>query len=134
MSSMLWAAAATAATPAPVTAEQLIERARDYYAFEQETERDTCPESSEGEIVVYREISDPDRYRVPSDTDRGVVRDEVPRAPDLEPRYPGVAVAKGCFIGPCPRPMPVMIDLKAIPEAPEGSDADLIARGEMAAP
>jgi hypothetical protein len=30
--------------------------------------------------------------------------------------------------------MPVMIDLKAIPEAPEGSDADKIAKGEMAAP
>ena len=133
MSSMLWAAAAAAASPAPVTAEELIERARAAYALE-ETPRLACPEGSGNEIVVCAEVVDPDRYRVPSDTDRGVVRNETPRAPDLEPKYPGVAVAKGCFIGPCPKPMPVMIDLKAIPEAPEGSDADLIAKGEMAAP
>lgn len=132
MSSMLWAAAA-AASLAPATAEELIERARAHYKVE-EPPREVCPESEGNEIVVCGEAVDPDRYRVPSDTDRGVPRDHVPRAPDLEPRYPGVAVAKGCFIGPCPRPMPVMIDLKAIPEAPEGSDADLIARGEMAAP
>ena len=134
MSSMLWAAAAAAATPTQVTSEEMIERARSFYSLEQETAQEVCPESNEDEIVVCRETGDPDRYRVPSDTDRGVVKDHVPRAPDLEPKYPGVVVAKGCYIGPCPRPMPVMIDLKAIPEAPEGSDADRIAKGEMAAP
>lgn len=134
MSSMLWAAAAAAVVPPMATAEEFIERARSFYSLEQDGAREACPESSENEIVVCHEIGDPERYRVPSDTDRGVVRDEIPRAPDLEPKYPGVAVAKGCFIGPCPKPMPVMIDLKAIPEAPEGSDADLIARGEMAGP
>lgn len=41
----------------------------------------------------------------------------------------GVAVARGCFIPPCPRPMPVLIDVAALPEAPPGSDADRIARG-----
>jgi hypothetical protein len=133
LSSMLWAAAAAAANPAPATAEEVLERARTFYSLEQEAAQ-VCPEASGDEIVVCGEDSDPERYRVPSDTDRGVVRDEVPRAPDLEPKYPGVAVAKGCFIGPCPKPMPVMIDLKAIPEAPEGSDADRIAKGEMAAP
>ena len=133
MSSMLWAAAAAAATPAPVTAEELIERASAHYALE-EAPSGACPEPVGNEIVVCREVEDPDRYRVPSDTDRGVARDHVPRAPDLEPRYPGVVVARGCYIGPCPRPMPVMIDLKAIPEAPAGSDADRIAKGELAAP
>ena len=133
MSSMLWAAAAAAVNPAPATAEEVLERARTFYSLEQETAL-VCPEAPGGEIVVCGEDADPERYRVPSDTDHGVVRDEVPRAPDLEPKYPGVAVAKGCFIGPCPKPMPVMIDLKAIPEAPEGSDADRIAKGEMAAP
>lgn len=133
MSSMLWVAAAVAAMPVSVTAEALLERAQSFYALEEETAQ-VCSEASGDEIVVCGESVDPDRYRVPSDTDRGVVRDEVPRAPDLEPKYPGVTVARGCFIGPCPRPMPVMIDLKAIPEAPEGSDADRIAKGEMAAP
>ena len=41
----------------------------------------------------------------------------------------GPVVARGCFLPPCPRPMPVLIDLKAIPEAPPGSDADRIGRG-----
>ena len=41
----------------------------------------------------------------------------------------GVVVARGCFIPPCPKPMPILIDVTALPEAPPGSDADRIARG-----
>ena len=52
-----------------------------------------------------------------------------PRAPDLMPVYPGVVVARGCFIPPCPPPPALMIDIEALPEAPPGSDADRIARG-----
>lgn len=133
MSSMLWALAAAGAGTVPVTAEQAMEAARAFYAVEQ-PEAAPCPESSEREIVVCRETADPDRYRVPSDTDRGVAKDDGLRAPNLEPAYGGVVVARGCFIPPCPRPMPVMIDLKAIPEAPAGSDADRIARGEIPGP
>ena len=133
MSSMLWAAAAAAVNPVPATAEEVLERARTFYSLEQESAQ-VCPEAPGDEIVVCGPGVDPDRYRVPSPTDQGRTDDGVPRAPDLEPKYPGVAVAKGCFIGPCPIPLPVMIDLKAIPEAPEGSDADRIAKGEMAAP
>ena len=57
--------------------------------------------------------------------------DGLPRAPDLRPVYPGPVVARGCFIPPCPPPKMIFIDVKALPEAPPGSDADLIARGEM---
>ena len=57
--------------------------------------------------------------------------DGLPRAPDLAPKYPGVVVARGCFIPPCPPPPMIFIDVKALPEAPPGSDADLIAKGEM---
>ena len=41
----------------------------------------------------------------------------------------GVVVGRGCFIPPCPPPMPVLIDVEALPQAPPGSDADRIARG-----
>ena len=61
-------------------------------------------------------------------------RDGIPRAPDFVPKYPGVVVARGCFIPPCPPPPMIFIDVKALPEAPAGSDADLIAKGEMAQP
>jgi hypothetical protein len=130
MSSMLWAAAALAAGPAPMTAEELIERARSYYAAE-EPDAPICPEGSEDEIVVCREVGDPDRYRVPSDTDRGVPKNEVPRAPDVS----GLPdCSSGCMrVGKTPR-RPLLIDLDTIPEAPPGSDADKIAKGEMAAP
>ena len=58
----------------------------------------------------------------------------VPRAPDLRPVYPGPVVARGCFIPPCPPPPMIFIDVKALPEAPAGSDADLIAKGAKAQP
>ena len=60
--------------------------------------------------------------------------DGLPRAPDLRPVYPGPVVARGCFIPPCPPPKMIFIDVKALPEAPPGSDADLIASGEKAQP
>jgi hypothetical protein len=41
----------------------------------------------------------------------------------------GTVVGRGCFIGPCPPPLAIMIDIEALPEAPPGSDADRIARG-----
>ena len=132
MSSMLWLAAAAALPPAPASAEQVAQAARDYYAVPAQ-EAQPCPESAEGEIVVCAEGIDPATQYVPSSTDDGAIKDNVPRAPDLVPRYPGVVVARGCFIPPCPRPMPLLIDLKAIPEAPPGSDADRIAKGEIPA-
>ena len=42
----------------------------------------------------------------------------------------GVSVSiKGCFVPPCPTPMPDLIDVEGLPEAPPGSDADRIGRG-----
>ena len=83
MSSMLWAAAAAVATPVQVTAEELLERARSFYSLEQDAAQQVCPESSEEEIVVCREIGDPERYRVPSPTDEGKTDDGIPRAPNV---------------------------------------------------
>ena len=36
---------------------------------------------------------------------------------------------KGCYIGPCAPEEPVIVGFAAMPEAPEGSDADRIANG-----
>lgn len=35
----------------------------------------------------------------------------------------------GCFIGPCPKPPALIIDVEAIPPAPAGSDAARVAQG-----
>lgn len=86
-----------------------------------------------GEIVVCRRLRDQSdhRYSSPEEAEsryayatRGRSTPDVFGIPDH-----GVVVARGCFIPPCPTPMPVLIDIEALPEAPPGSDADRIARG-----
>ncbi|MDP3858347.1 MAG: hypothetical protein Q8Q73_11380 [Stagnimonas sp.] len=88
------------------------------------------------EIVVCAP-RDPDKDRYPGREQLDSVqstRDGIPRAPDFVPKYPGVVVARGCFIPPCAPPPMIFIDVKALPQAPAGSDADLIAKGEIAQP
>jgi hypothetical protein len=128
MSSMLLAAAAAAANPGPsATAEQLLENARKVYSAAP-PKAEPCPDSTGDEIVVCAEREDPAKQYVPSDTDSGDPDDGVPRAPDVTGLPSG-----GMRIGRTPR-HPLIIDLKAIPEPPPGSDADQIAKGEKAAP
>lgn len=135
----LVSAMAQAQDEGPVTAEQALQQAKAVYGPPDPNARETCPPVKPGdEIVVCAEAEDPAKHRVQSSGDldpTGAGAKGPPRAPDLynltQPAMVGVGVsAKGCFIPPCPSPMPVLIDLKAIPEAPAGSDADLIGRGE----
>lgn len=95
------------------------------------------PAEVRDEIVVCAP-RDPDKDRYPGrETLESVqsTRDGLPRAPDLAPVYPkGQVSVKGCFIPPCPPPKMIFIDVKALPEAPPGSDADKIAKGEMPEP
>lgn len=59
-------------------------------------------------------------------------RDGLPRAPNFA--KPSCKGQPGCLsFGKVPPPM-VFIDVKALPQAPAGSDADLIAKGEMKQP
>ena len=133
----LVAAPVAAQDASPVTAEQAVAAAQEAYGPPDTRVKPACPTPKPGdEIVVCGENEDPDKYRVKSsaDLDPKKARDGLPRAPDLfnlpQPAMVGVGVsAKGCFIPPCPSPMPVLIDLKAIPEAPPGSDADRVANG-----
>jgi hypothetical protein len=120
--------------PATVTAEQAITAASDAYGPPDTRAKPACPAPRPGdEIVVCGQGEDNGKYRVQSSGDldpagKGA-KDRVPRAPDVGTVYPGVVVARGCFIPPCPPPMPVLIDLKAIPEAPPGSDAERVGQG-----
>lgn len=136
MSSMLLAAAAAAVTPAQtITAEQALENARSVYS-EAPRKVVPCPDTTGDEIVVCAELEDPATQYVPSDTDSGDPDDGVPRAPDVSGLPPcinaGLAFCAP-HLGAQPRQL-YIIDLKAIPEPPAGSDADKIAKGEMAAP
>lgn len=120
--------------PPPVTAEQALAAAQEVYGPPDLRPRAECPApTSGGEIVVCAEIEDPSQYRVQSSGDLDPTgagaRGGGPRAPELGTAYPGVVVARGCFIPPCPPPMPVLIDLKALPDAPPGSDAERMGQG-----
>ena len=91
--------------------------------------------NASGDEIVVCAPRDPDKDRYPGREElesAKSVRDGLPRAPDLEPKYPkGQVSIKGCFIPPCPPPAMIFIDVKALPEAPPGSDADKVAKGEI---
>ena len=122
---------------APISAEQAAAAAQEAYGPPDPRTREECERTARpGEIVVCAQPEDPEKYRVRSSADRDPAADKsgVPRAPDLynlpQPAMVGIGVsAKGCFIPPCPAPMPLLIDLAAIPEAPPGSDADRVSKG-----
>lgn len=92
-----------------------------------------------GEIVVCREIGESGEHYYSASREEAQRRyaeetafDGTPRAPDVAGSgiFRGPASISGaCFIPPCPGEPPLLIDLEALPEAPEGSDADRIARG-----
>ncbi|MEE4451726.1 hypothetical protein [Novosphingobium resinovorum] len=93
----------------------------------------------QGEIVVCAPT--PDEYRVPSTADDDPTgagaRDGRLDPPDIAGKgiFRGKPTMSGmCLIPPCPPEQPYLIDLSSIPEAPAGSDADKIARGELRAP
>ena len=93
--------------------------------------------SADASEIVVCAPREPHEHRYPGREQLDSARstyDGLPRAPDLRPVYPGPVVARGCFIPPCPPPPMIFIDVKALPEAPPGSDADLIAKGEKAQP
>ena len=140
MSSILLAVAAAATTPAAaapppptITAQQALDNAR---ALTTATppKPEPCAEATGDEIVVCARHEDPKTQYVPSSTDSGDPNDGVPHAPNVS-GLPDCATATVCaqHLGKQPRQL-YIIDLKAIPESPPGSDADKIAKGEMAAP
>lgn len=97
--------------------------------------RKSCAGGTDDEIVVCAP-TDSGRYRVPSTTEsnlgsREALNTGVPRAPQFD--RGSCRGQPGCVVGGYTPPAIYAIDLKAIPEAPEGSDADQIGKGEKAA-
>lgn len=107
-------------------------------AYSTARSRAECYErAASGEIVVCAQ--DDSQFRAKSSSEENrlssqALNDGTIRPPDLEPKYPGMTAARGCFIPPCPKGPVYFVDLEALPQPPEGSDADLIARGEKRAP
>jgi len=88
-----------------------------------------------GEIVVC--VDRGEDLRVPSTAEsdpsslaaRRALNNGIPRAPQLD--RGSCKGQPGCVVGGWAPPPIYVIDLSTIPEAPEGSDADKIAKGEL---
>ena len=112
-------AAAQDAPTGTVTAEEVIADAKAAYG-PPDTRRQRaaeCPPPKPGEAIVVcgRPAEDPDRYRVEPTESDGTEGD--PRAPNVETQYnhSGVGVTfRGCFVPPCPPPMPSSIRINQI--------------------
>lgn len=128
--------APTASLAQQVTAEEALANAQGTYSADSVSRR--CRPAVGDEIVVCADRGRDQRMPSTADSDpnsraaRQALDGGIPRAPRLGP---GSCLGQpGCIrVGSAPPPI-YIIDLKAIPEAPEGSDADLIAKGEKRAP
>jgi len=92
-----------------------------------------------GQITVCADGRRNERERLPLPEEREGAHSTgggVPPTPDVYglKRLPGGVTVKGCFIPPCPPPPMYFFDIRSLPEAPAGSDADRIAKGEIKAP
>lgn len=105
-------------------------------AYRAAPEQPTCGGSDGGDneiVVCGREDSAKWRVKSTRETDptsREALHDGLPRAPQLD--RGSCRGQPGCMIGGWAPPPVYYIDMKAIPEAPAGSDADKVAKGEMA--
>lgn len=117
------------------SAEDMLETARESYGPAPPKPR--CDPDSEDPtvIVVCAELEEQEQFRVRSDeqAEDDYARDTMNRG---RPQVPMDKIdGPGIFQGPAtfklaPPEAPLIIDLEEIPDAPEGSDADMIGKGE----
>jgi hypothetical protein len=119
------------------SAEQAIERGKE--VFGPPPPKPRCGSGGPGEIVVCAPESG-DEFRVQSTAELDPDSLEAKRLLDGGiPRAPQVGTVIDCSRGGCMSfgsvpPPAYIIDFSTLPEAPKGSDADLISKGEMKAP
>ena len=131
LAALLIPGAAHAQDAADKRVADMIANAHDAYAIPRKATR--CEESAVGNEIVVCAPDHSEEYRVPNATDQGSTDTGVPHADVGTHLGVGGIGATGCFLQKCPKPV-YLIDLSKIPQAPPGSDADKIAKGEMAAP
>lgn len=123
-----------AAETADQRVDKMVEQARRVYRVSDP--RDRCRRREGQEIVVC--VDRGEDLRVPStaETDpnsreaRRALNNGVPRAPQLD--RGSCRGQPGCMVGGWAPPPIYEVDLSQLPQAPEGSDADLVAKGELA--
>lgn len=136
---LAWPVAARSADDPDARAQAMIDNAKEVFGERRATV--SCAKEDPDEIVVC--LDRPKDQRVPStaQTDpnsraaRKALDGNIPSAPfvgSIKCRQGADGVCRGNF-GGAPTPA-YIVDVTALPTAPEGSDADRIAKGEMTAP
>jgi hypothetical protein len=108
----------------------MITQQRETYTPPPAPPRDNpCGVDTDSGITVCG-FEDPEHYRL-----QGEGNDPGAAAKDKKGVHvvPGGLTARACLLQKCPKEL-YLIDLKSIPIAPAGSDADKISKGEMRAP
>jgi hypothetical protein len=119
-----------------ITAEEALQRNSNTYG-PPPPRRNCAQDPDNAEIVVCaEEEEDQSQFRVQSTAQldpegRAATNDGLPRAPDVsgDGIFKGEATMKFGSVAP----PAIMFDISELPEAPEGSDADLIAQGKKKA-
>lgn len=130
---LAWASTAGAQQ---VTAEEALANAQAVYSADSVSRR--CRPSSGDEIVVCADRGEDQRVPSTAQSDpnsreaRQFRSGGIPAAPRVTD-LPDCAVEHCIGFGSVPPPV-YIIDVTALPQAPEGSEADLIAKGEKRAP
>lgn len=112
----------------------MIDQARQVYGVRDP--RDRCKRREGQEIVVC--VDRGEDLRVPSTAEsdpnsreaRRYLDNGVPRAPQLD--RGSCKGQPGCVVGGWAPPPIYEVDVSQLPQAPEGSEADLVAKGELA--
>lgn len=124
-----------AAQDRDATAEEAVATAKQAYG--PAAPRARCDPDSQREdvIIVCAELEEQSQFRVRSDEDaendyaEETMNQGRPGAPNVD--GPGIFQGPATFRLASPTPV-LIIDLEDIPDAPEGSEADLIGKGDKA--
>jgi hypothetical protein len=134
IAALLMLALPLSSVAAQQSAEQILDTAKQSYGPAPPAPK--CNKDSEDPdvIVVCAELEKQEQFRVRTDEEaendyaRETMNKGTPRAPDVA----GDGIFKGAATFSLPPPeAPIIIDLEAIPDAPDGSDAARIGTGEM---
>lgn len=117
-------------TEAPQTTSEIVQNQKTYFGITGDL--DNCePPGPDGELLVCgKRAAPPPRIEPTERLPRPDSKSAGLGAPPI-PIRPGVKIG-GCFLQKCPKEL-YFIDMKAIPEAPEGSEADKMSKGEIRA-
>ena len=113
------------------TPVNLIELAKDYFGIRDSVAPSTCKRrrATIDEIIVCGRDNQDQRIKPQDDSPFRLDPKQIAFSAPPPGAGTGVSVTfRACILQKCPKPI-LFIDVKSLPEAPTGSDADLIARG-----